>query len=466
MQLVIIAGGSGSRLWPLSRTNYPKQFINLMSHNSMLQDTMLRVPNDLSHSPYIICGESTRFLVAEELQKINTVSPNIILEPLSKNTAPAIALAAFDAIKKGDDPVLVVLASDHVVKDKKAFHKALYSAKKVAENNKLVTFGVVPTHPETGYGYIKKGKPLSIGYNVSEFVEKPSKEVANDYLSSGNYLWNSGMFVFKASVYLDELKKLSPKIFSICEQAIKKSSQDLDFIRVEKEIFEKCPEDSIDFAVMEKTTDSVVIALDAGWSDVGSWSSLYELSNKDESSNVVFGDVITHETSNTYIRGADRLIATLGVKDLVIVDTKDALMVSHKDSAQDVKKIVNELKSKDRSEYSLHREVVRPWGKYDSIDSGERYQVKRITVNPGAKLSVQMHHHRAEHWIVVSGTAKVSIGDKEIMLCENQSTYIPIGEIHALENPGKIPLELIEVQSGSYLGEDDIVRLQDRYGRA
>ena len=465
MQLVIMAGGSGSRLWPLSRSNFPKQFINLMSSNSMLQDTLIRAPSETKNSPYVICNESTRFLVAEELQDINIQYPNIILEPVGRNTAPAIALAAFDAVNKGHDPVMVVLASDHVIKDEKAFHKALNDAEKVALNNKLVTFGIVPTHPETGYGYIKKGAQSSTGFEVAEFVEKPNLETAEGYLASDHYLWNSGMFAFKASVYLAELNKFNPEIFKVCEESIKNKTEDLDFIRISKEIFEKCPDDSIDYAVMEKTSDSIVIPLDAGWSDVGSWSSLYEISEKDRSNNVTFGDVIIYETENCYIRGEERLVATLGVKDLVIVDTKDALMVAHKDNTQDVKKVVNRLKEQQRKEYAFHREVYRPWGKYDSIDSGVRYQVKRITVKPGAKLSVQMHHHRAEHWIVVSGTAKVTVGEKELMLSENQSTYIPVGEIHALENPGKIPLELIEVQSGSYLGEDDIVRFEDRYGR-
>ena len=466
MQLVIMAGGSGSRLWPVSRSNFPKQFINLMSSNSMLQDTLMRAPSETKTSPYVICNESTRFLVAEELQKINVQNPNIILEPEGKNTAPAIALAAFDALKKGHDPVLVVLASDHVIKDEKAFHEALNAAEHAALNDKLVTFGIVPTHPETGYGYIKKGQQSSEGFEVTEFVEKPNVETAEVYFASSDYLWNSGMFAFKASVYLTELKKFNHDIYKICEKAINNKTEDLDFIRIPKDIFKNCPDDSIDYAVMEKTSDSVVIQLDAGWSDIGSWSSLYEVSEKDDSNNVLVGDVIAHDTVNCYIRSEERLVSTLGINNLVIVDTKNALLVAHKNSTQDVKKIVNKLKEQERTEHSFHREVYRPWGKYDSIDSGERYQVKRITVKPGAKLSVQMHHHRAEHWIVVSGTAKVTLGDKEIMLSENQSTYIPIGEIHALENPGKIPLELIEVQSGSYLGEDDIVRFQDRYGRA
>ena len=465
MQLVIMAGGSGSRLWPLSRSNFPKQFINLISSNSMLQDTIIRAPDESKNVPYVICNESTRFLVAEELQNINVQNPNIILEPVGRNTAPAIALAAFDAVKKGYDPILVVLASDHVIKDEKAFHEALDLAEQAAQNDKLVTFGIVPTHPETGYGYIKKGKQSSTGFEVTEFVEKPNLETAEGYLVSGDYLWNSGMFAFKASVYLAELNKFNPEIFKVCEEAIHNKTEDLDFIRITKELFEKCPDESVDYAVMEKTSDSVVIPLDAGWSDVGSWSSLFEISEKDVSNNAVFGDVITHDTVNSYIRAEERLVAALGVNDLVIVDTKDALMVAHKDSTQDVKKIVNYLKEQQRSEFAFHREVYRPWGKYDSIDNGKRYQVKRITVKPGAKLSVQMHHHRSEHWIVVSGTAMVGRDEEEILLTENESIYLPVGCVHWLENAGKIPLELIEVQSGSYLGEDDIVRFEDKYGR-
>lgn len=466
MKLVIIAGGVGSRLWPLSRSCFPKQFIDLISSNSLLQDTFLRLPSDLFSSPYVVCNESTRFLVAEELKSINITKPNIILEPFGKNTAPAIALAALHAIENGSDPVLVILPSDHVIHNHQVFQDVLHDANILAETGKLVTFGIVPKHPETGYGYIKQGAKLSTGFEVAKFVEKPSLEVAQNYLQSGDYLWNSGMFVFKASVYLKELKKFSSDIYNTCYQAIQDSSDDLDFIRIPSSIFEKCTNDSIDCAVMEKTSDSVVIPLDAGWNDVGSWSSLYDISKKDIDNNVVIGDVISQDTENSYIRAGDKLITTLGVKDLIIVDTKDALMVAHRNNTQDVKLIVDNLKKENRSEYTEHREVYRPWGRFDSIDRGKRYQVKRITVNPGAKLSLQMHHHRAEHWIVVSGSAKVTIGSKVTLLTENQSTFIPIGEVHSLENPGIIPLELIEVQSGSYLGEDDIVRFEDRYGRS
>jgi mannose-1-phosphate guanylyltransferase len=466
MKLVVMAGGEGSRLWPVSRSSFPKQFIDLVSGNSMLQDTILRVDESCREEPYIICNDSTRFLVAEELQNINVFNANIILEPVGRNTAPAIALAAAHAMKD-DDPVMLVLSADHVILDKSKFHIAVEIALQQALDGNLVTFGIVPSHPETGYGYIKKSKGCDSdkAFSVSAFVEKPNLEKAKDYISSGDYLWNSGMFMFRASRYLEELKKFEPKIHSICIEAVKQASEDLDFIRISEEIFQDCPNISIDYAVMEKTGAGVVVPLDAGWSDVGSWSSLYEVSVKDKNNNVITGDSICIDTKNTLIRGDERLIATIGVDDLVIVDTKDALLVAKKDQSQEVKEVTNKLKKKGRSEYFSHREVYRPWGKYDSIDQGERYQVKLITVKPGQKLSLQMHHHRAEHWIVVSGTAKVTLGKDEIMLSENQSTYIPLGVTHALENPGKIPLELIEVQSGSYLGEDDIVRFEDKYGR-
>ena len=466
MKLVVMAGGEGSRLWPVSRSSFPKQFINLVSGNSMLQDTILRVDENCREEPYIVCNDSTRFLVAEELQNINLSNANIILEPVGRNTAPAIALAAAHAMKD-DDPVMLVLSADHVILDEAKFQIAVEIARQQALDGNLVTFGIVPSHPETGYGYIKKskGSDADKAFSVSAFVEKPNLEIAKDYISSGDYLWNSGMFMFRASRYLEELKKFEPKIHSICIEAIQQATEDLDFIRISEEIFKDCPNTSIDYAVMEKTGAAVVVPLDAGWSDVGSWLSLYEVSVKDKSNNVITGDSLCIDTKNTLIRGDERLIATIGVDDLVIVDTKDALLVAKKDQSQKVKEVTNILKQKGRSEYFSHREVYRPWGKYDSIDQGDRYQVKLITVKPGQKLSLQMHHHRAEHWIVVSGTAKVTLGKDEIMLSENQSTYIPLGVTHALENPGKIPLELIEVQSGSYLGEDDIVRFEDKYGR-
>ena len=432
----------------------------------MLQDTILRVDEDYRKGSYVICNESTRFLVAEELQNIKLVEANIILEPVGRNTAPTIALAAFHAMKEAD-PVMLVLPADHIILDKTNFQIAVDIARQKALDGNLVTFGVVPSHPETGYGYIKKAKGCEPdkAFNVDAFVEKPNIEKAKEYISSGDYLWNSGMFMFRASRYLEELKKFEPKIHSICIEAVNQATEDLDFIRISEEIFKECPNTSVDYAVMEKTGAAVVVPLDVGWSDMGSWSSLYEVSPKDKFNNVITGDSICIDTENTLIRGDERLIATVGVDDLVIVDTKDALLVAKKDQSQKVKEITNKLKQMKRSEYLSHREVYRPWGKYDSIDQGDRYQVKLITVKPGQKLSLQMHHHRAEHWIVVSGTAKVTLGSDEIMLSENESTYIPLGVTHALENPGKIPLELIEVQSGSYLGEDDIVRFEDRYGR-
>ena len=465
MQLVVMAGGTGSRLWPISRSNFPKQFINLVTEHSMLQDTLLRVGCLNTDAPYIICNESTRFLVADELQNINITNSNIILEPVGRNTAPAIALAAFDAIKKGQDPLLLVLAADHVIKNQQEFLRVVGLAESAAQDGKLVTFGVVPNIPETGYGYIKTGQQHGDCFDIEAFVEKPDKEMATSYLASGEYLWNSGMFMFKASTYLNELQSNSPDIYESCQLAIQQATTDMDFIRISKELFEQCPDDSIDYAVMEKTNNAVVIPLDAQWNDVGSWASLSDISDKDEHNNVHKGDVISVDTKNTYVYSPDKLMATIGLENLIIVDSKDALLVAHKNNSQDVKKVVKQLKEQNRSEYSVHREVHRPWGKYDSIDNGERYQVKRITVKPGAKLSVQMHHHRAEHWIVVSGTAKVTNGEKTFILAENQSTYIPVGVVHALENPGILPLELIEVQSGAYLGEDDIVRFEDNYGR-
>lgn len=465
---VIMAGGSGTRMWPLSRNQFPKQFLTVHGENSMFQETILRL-KDLAASPAtIICNEDHRFSVAEQLRIVNIESSGIILEPVGRNTAPAIALAALNALNKGQDPLLLILTADHFIKNEKAFTESVRNAVPFAESGKLVTFGIVPTAPETGYGYIKRGSELgdSEGFNVDEFVEKPNDSAAQQYLDSGQYYWNSGMFLFKASSYIDELKLHNPAIYEACVKALANTTIDLDFVRVDKAEFEACPEDSIDYAVMEKTSDAVVVPMDCGWSDVGSWSALWEVSDKDEDGNAYIGDVISIDSKNNFVYSQDRLITTVGVEGLAIVDTKDALLVAKQSEVQKVKQVVAELKKTVRSEFEHHREVYRPWGKYDSIDFGERYQVKRITVKPGAKLSVQMHHHRAEHWIVVSGTAKVTNGDKDILLTENQSTYIPVGVIHALENPGKVPLELIEVQSGSYLGEDDIVRFEDRYGRA
>jgi mannose-1-phosphate guanylyltransferase len=462
---VIMCGGSGTRLWPLSRALFPKQFLPLVNDTSMLQDTLKRLPDNCS-DPVFICNEEHRFLVAEQVRQLSLSQGTILLEPEGRNTAPAVALAALNALKDDDDALLLVLAADHVIKNTEAFQKVVSQASIAAEEGKLVTFGIVPTHPETGYGYIKKGaQQKDSTFKVAQFVEKPDKATAISYLASGEFLWNSGMFLFKASRYIEELAKYRADILEQCQQAMTDVEYDLDFLRPNKADFLACANESIDYAVMEKTDAAVVVPLDAGWSDVGSYSALWEVCDKNEDKNVFKGDVIAQQTTNSYIHSQNKLIATVGVDNLVIIDTPDAVLVANKDKVQDVKSIVEQLKADNRSEAILHREAYRPWGKYDCIDMGERFQVKRITVKAGAKLSVQMHHHRAEHWIIVSGTAKVTIDDKAVLLTENQSAYIPIGAVHALENPGKLPLEMIEVQSGSYLGEDDIVRFEDRYGR-
>lgn len=468
---VIMAGGTGSRLWPLSRQLNPKQFLKLTDAKwSMLQSTVLRLNGLAVQPPLIICNEQHRFIAAEQMRQAGFQHAHIILEPCGRNTAPAIALAALqlqDARKSGDeDPLMLILAADHLIQDVAAFHQGVQRARTLALAGKLVTFGIQPTHPETGYGYICQGEAIDeYGHSVEAFVEKPDLDTAKAYLESGNYLWNSGMFMFRAGRYLEELGKHRPDILAACESAMENVSQDHDFTRVDEARFAECPDESVDYAVMEKTAAAAVVALNAGWSDIGSWSALWEVSQKDSDGNCTSGDVMTLDTDNTLVRAESRLVATLGVDDLVIIETKDAVLVAHKDKVQDVKKLVVQLQADGRHEHLNHREVYRPWGVYDSIDSGERYQVKRITVKPGAKLSVQMHHHRAEHWIVVSGTAKVTNGEKTYLVTENQSTYIPVGQVHSLENPGVINLELIEVQSGSYLGEDDIVRYEDRYGR-
>jgi mannose-1-phosphate guanylyltransferase len=429
----------------------------------MLQNTLLRLGGLDTTKPIVVCGDEYRFMVAEQIRELGGQA-DIILEPVGRNTAPAVALAALHASAQGDDPLLLVLAADHEIGNVAAFHRAVEEGIPAAERGELVTFGVVPTHAETGYGYIKAASCQNVSA-VLEFVEKPDAPTAQAYLETGQYLWNSGMFLFKASAYLSALGTFCPDMLAACQAAIATETPDLDFIRVDEQAFADCPSDSIDYAVMERASNAVVVPLDAQWSDVGSWSALYAISDKDEAGNVFQGDVIALQTRDCYVRAEHKLIAAIGLDNVIVVETKDALLVASQEAAQQVKDIVASIQATGRGEHEYHREVYRPWGKYDSIDEGDRYQVKRITVKPGQRLSVQMHHHRAEHWIVVAGTAKVYRGDEEILLSENQSVYIPIGTVHALENPGKIPLELIEVQSGTYLGEDDIVRFDDWYGR-
>ena len=468
---VIMSGGSGTRLWPLSRSNRPKQFIDLVNERSMFQNTVDRLQG-LSNIelPIVICNDAHRFMAADQLLETWASNANIILEPVGRNTAPAIALAALAAQEQhGSESILLVLAADHHIADDTQFRYVVEQAESLAASGQMVTFGIVPTKPETGYGYIKRGAQQGDApgqaYCVAQFVEKPDLTTAETYLASGDYYWNSGMFMFQAGRYLEELEKFRPDILQACQQAFDASTRDLDFTRIPEDIFNQCPDESVDYAVMEQTEEAVVVPLDAGWSDVGAWSALWELGEKDENGNVYHGDTFQYQTKNCYFHSEGKLITAVGVQNLVVVETPDGVMVANKDSVQDIKEIVNQLKAAERSETEFHREVHRPWGHYDSIDNGSRYQVKRITVKPGAKLSVQMHHHRAEHWIVVTGTAKVTLDGKEQLVTENQSTYIPIGAVHSLENIGKIPLEMIEVQSGSYLGEDDIVRFEDIYGR-
>ena len=465
---VILSGGNGSRLWPQSRALYPKQFLALVNDKTMLQNTLQRVSCSATYSkPVIVANEDHRFIAAEQSRDIGIELGGIILEPVARNTAPAIAVAALNVLEKltdQEDALILVLAADHIIENQRAFQDAVQLAKQEALEGSLVTFGIVPDQPETGYGYIKAAGKSGV-QAVEQFVEKPDKETAGRYVASGDYYWNSGMFLFSARQYLAELQTLQPEIYKTCANAYRLAVKDRDFIRLDKDAFSQSPEDSVDYAVMEKTNKAEVVPMEAGWCDVGSWSALWEVAGKDEYNNAVQGDVVLKNANNCYIRSEKSLIAVIGVDDLMITESDDALLVVHKNAVQDVKKVVAELKTKNRTEVLSHRKVYRPWGWYDSVDTGQRFQVKRISVNPGEKLSVQKHHHRAEHWIVVSGTAKVTLGDKELLVTENQSTYIPIGEIHALENPGKIPLQLIEVQTGSYLGEDDIVRFDDLYGR-
>lgn len=459
---VILSGGAGTRLWPLSRALYPKQLLRLVGDSTLLQETVTRLQGiqDIA-DPVLVCNEEHRFLVGEQVREIGSRAHSIILEPIGRNTCPAATLAALALSKGANDPLLLVMPADHVIKDPAAFRASVHAAVPLARDGRLVTFGVVPTGPATGYGYIRKGE----GYAVAEFVEKPDAATAQRYFESKSFLWNSGLFLMRASVWLKELERYAPEILRQCTAAFDQGHRDGDFYRVHADAFRLCKSDSIDYAVMEKTDRAAVVPLDAGWSDVGAWSTLWAVSGHDANGNVVQGDVYTHDVHDALLFAQHRLVAAVGVKNVMIVETADAVLVAGKDRAEDVKYIVAELKAAKRGEYATHRRVYRPWGCYEGIDVGERFQVKRLTVKPGAALSLQMHHHRAEHWVVVRGTARVTRENETFVLTENQSTYIPVGARHRLENPGTIPLEIIEVQSGSYLGEDDIVRFADNYSR-
>lgn len=467
---VILSGGSGTRLWPLSRSAKPKQLLPLISGHSMLQETILRLKDWPELMPtLLVCGNEHRFMIAEQLREIDVAPLSILLEPIGKNTAPAIAAAAHFLKEKDPEAVLLVLPADHVIRDIPAFRDAMTRAISALKVGGLVTFGIVPTAAVTGYGYIKRGvenAATSGCYKVDAFVEKPNLEIATKYVASGDYFWNSGMFLFDAETYLRELEAFHPQMVSATSSAVKYAYHDLDFCRLEEKSFSECPAESIDYAVMERTQHAIVVSADIGWNDVGSWSALWDVLETDAENNAIRGDVFIENVSDSLVRAESRFVAAIGVKDVVIVETADAVLVAHQDAVQNVKNIVDYLKKSKRSEHVNHTKVYRPWGNYEGIDIGERFQVKRITVNPGEKLSLQMHHHRAEHWIVVSGTAVVTCGEKVSLLSENESTYIPIGVKHRLENPGKLPLEIIEVQSGSYLGEDDIVRFEDVYQRS
>ena len=465
---VILSGGSGTRLWPLSREHYPKQLLALASELTMLQETAMRLEGAADHAPaLVVCNEEHRFLVAEQLRQVDSIPQDILLEPFGRNTAPALTLAALTVTAREPDALMLVMPADHVIRDQATFLDAVQKGRVEALAGRLVTFGIVPTQPETGYGYIRKGPLLAAtgAYKVDRFVEKPDAATAHTYLESGEYLWNSGIFMMAAARWLEDIRRLRPDIADACMAAWQGGKRDMDFFRIGKDAFGRCPSESIDYAVMEKADNAVVIPLDAGWSDIGAWSSLWEASQRDTDGNVQQGDVMALDTHNALLIAQHRFVAAVGLEDVIVVETADAVLVAHKDKAQDVKTIVSRLKDAKRSEHISHRKVYRPWGCYEGVDAGKRFQVKRITVNPGAALSLQMHHHRAEHWIVVTGTARVTRGDEVFLLSENQSTYIPLGTKHRLENPGAMPLEMIEVQSGGYLGEDDIVRFEDKYNR-
>ncbi|MBI3343695.1 MAG: mannose-1-phosphate guanylyltransferase/mannose-6-phosphate isomerase [Gammaproteobacteria bacterium] len=482
---VILSGGSGSRLWPLSREHYPKQLLALVGERTLLQETVCHLEGvKEAAEPIVVCNEEHRFLVAEQIRQLGGKPSNIILEPAGRNTAPALTLAALAITQGGvapgilppatlvlpctsQDGVMLVMPSDHVIQDRAAFVTAVRQGAELAAQGALVTFGIVPTSPQTGYGYIKQGEPLSENnaYRVAAFVEKPDFNTAESYLADGRYYWNSGIFMMRAETWLNELDEHRPDIAAACRAACAQGKKDGDFYRPDAALFSACPSDSIDYAVMEKTAHAVVIPLNAGWSDIGAWPALWEVCPQDAQGNVIRGDVSTHATQNALLIAQHRFLAVVGIEDIIVVETADAVLVVHKDHAQHVKEIVAKLKTEQREEYKTHRKVHRPWGTYEGVDAGPRFQVKRICVRPGAALSLQMHHHRAEHWIVVKGTAKVTRGEEVFLLSENQSTYIPIGVRHRLENPGALVLEMIEVQSGSYLGEDDIVRFADNYNR-
>lgn len=465
---VILLGGSGTRLWPVSRKNHPKQFLNLVGDDTLLQATIKRLDGlEGLAAPIVLCNEEHRFTTAEQLTSMQWNKGDIILEPIGRNTAPAVAIAALRALQQHDDALLLVLPADHVIQNTELFQQVVMTAADTARKDSLVTFGVVPTKPETGYGYIRRGSQIDeMCFDVAEFVEKPNLETATNYVASGEYYWNSGMFMFKASAYLHELNVYHPQMLECTQKALDAAEHDLDFLRLGKSEFIACPSDSIDYAVMEKTTRAVTVPLDAGWNDVGSWDALWEVHDKDNDGNVVTGDVVLSNVSNCLVKSENKLVSLVGVENLVVIETKDALLVSAKDKVQDVKAIVDMLRRNNRSEAEFHREVYRPWGKYDGIDNGERFQVKRITVNPGESTSLQMHYHRAEHWIIVSGIAEITCAEKVFLCTENQSAFIPQGSSHRISNPGKLPMEMIEVQTGSYLGEDDIVRFDDQYGRS
>jgi mannose-1-phosphate guanylyltransferase/mannose-6-phosphate isomerase len=463
---VILSGGAGTRLWPLSREMYPKQLLALTSRYSMLQDTVSRLAGIAgARAPLVVCNEAHRFTVAEQLRALGVEASAILLEPVGRNTAPAVALAALKALELDHDATIVVAPADHVIRDVRGFQTAADVAVSLAQSGKLVTFGIVAHAPETGYGYIRRGDGQGPDYPVAQFIEKPLLDIAVQFVASGDYFWNSGMFVFKASRYLEELREFASDILEASTAAYRAAKADLDFVRIDRAAFDLCRSESIDYAVMEKTKDAVVLPLDAGWSDVGSWSSLFDALPSDEEGNVLQGDVLVQDTHDCYVHSTSRLVTAVGMDDHIIVETKDAVLVAPKDRVQDVKELVAKLRTAGRSESAWHREVYRPWGSYDSIDSGDRFQVKRLSLKPGGILSLQMHHHRAEHWIVVQGTARVTCGDKTFLLSENESTYVPIGATHRIENPGKVALHIVEVRTGTYLAEDDIVRYEDSYGR-